>query len=275
MKNRYKLSKYNAAFLEYDDYDNNDRYISATTLLKPTREILINRLWKSEPFEDVSDKIAMKIGTGVHNLRESTPYSDCLMREERLFCSLEKFGIEEFGISGKPDLVDFDYNQPQIESDDGLVVIEDLKVSSLMKLKFGDFSDYILQLSILKYLALRDEQFGNLLDSRQIKQVEESFSKFGIITFMAKDWSSRNSDLMPIPIQEIPLELIDDSAIEKRIERKCREIQTYWHLDRQEQFPLCSDKIIQKYNGKNCLKYCSARFNCQKSPVFEGQVEKN
>jgi hypothetical protein len=269
MQNKYNLSKYNEAFLEYDDYDKNEDYISATTLLKPTREILINRKWNGLEYYDVSDRIAIKIGTGLHNLRENTPYDDAIMREERMFCSLNHLGVSKFGLSGKPDLIDYDYNQPQIESDKGLIVIEDLKVSSIYKLKFGDFNDYVLQLSILKYLALRDENFKKKLKGKGIEQNEESFSEFGIITFLAKDWSNRDRTISPIAIKEIPLKLLKDKEIELRIERKCIELQRYWDIESQEDFPICSEKIKKKFNGKMCEKYCSARFKCTFSPVFK------
>jgi len=269
MQNKYNLSKYNEAFLKYDDYDKDENYISATTLLKPTREILISRRWSGLEYYDVSDRIAIKIGTGLHNLRENTPYDNALMREERMFCSLNHLGVTKFGLSGKPDLIDFDYNQPQIESNKGLVVIEDLKVSSIYKLKYGDFNDYILQLSILKYLALRDENFKNILEENNIAQEEVSFSEYGIITFLAKDWSNRDRTVSPIAIKEIPLKLLGDKEIEQRIERKCIELQKYWDIESQEDFPTCSEKIRNKFNGKMCEKYCSARFKCNKSPVYK------
>jgi len=268
MQNRFNLSKYNEAFLTYDDYDGNSEFISATTLLKPTREILLNRQWDSTQYQDISDRIAIKVGTGVHNLRENTPYEDGIMREERMFCSLEHIGITKFGLSGKPDLIDFDYNQPQITTNEGLVVIEDLKVSSIFKLKYKDFNDYILQLSILKYLALKDKSLKTILEKKELKQEEKSFSEYGIITLLAKDWSKRDANLSPIPIKEIPLKLINNSDIEIRIKRKCLELQTYWDLNNQDEFPKCSEKITQKYNGNMCAKYCSARFNCKNSPAF-------
>ena len=268
MKNKYNLSKYNAAFLSFDNYDSNEEFISATSILKPTREILINRKWSSEKYQDVSDKIAIKIGSGVHDLRENTPFEGCIMREERMFSSLEHLGITRFGLSGKPDLIDYDYNQPQIKTNDGLIVIEDLKVSGVLKLRYKNYEDYILQLSILKYLALRDKGLKKILEEKGLLQNEGSFSKFGIITFIAKDWSNRNADLSPVPIKEIPLHLIEDDAIELRIKKKCLELQQYWDVTDQNDIPECSNKIIQKYNGKICEKYCSARFNCNKSPVF-------
>ncbi len=268
MNNKYNLSKYNAAFLSYDNYDKNEEFISATTLLKPTREILISRKWSSTEHQDVSDKIALKIGTGVHDLREKTPCQDFIMREERMFCSLETLGITKFGLSGKPDLIDYDHNQPQIDTNEGLIVIEDLKVSSISKLRYRDFNDYILQLSILKYLALRDEGLKRTLEKKGLSQNEESFSNFGVITILAKDWSNRNADLSPIGIKEIPLELIEDKDIEIRIKRKCLELQEYWDISKETELPECSTKITQKYNGMLCEKYCSARFMCSKSPVF-------
>lgn len=270
MKNKYNLSKYNAAFLSYDNYDSNDDFVSATTLLKPTREILISRKWSSEAHLDVSDKIALKIGTGVHDLRERTPFEDFIMREERMFCSLGDLGVTKFGLSGKPDLIDYDRNQPQIDTNEGLVVIEDLKVTSISKLWYRDFNDYILQLSILKYLALRDKGLKKTLKEKGLSQEEKSFSKFGVITLLAKDWTNRNADLSPIGIKEIPLKLIEDKDIEIRIAKKCLELQKYWDVKDQKDLPECSTKIIQKYNGKICEKYCSARFMCTKSPVYTG-----
>ena len=106
------------------------------------------------------------------------------------------------------------------------------------------------------------------MKKKGLLQEENSFSKVGIITLLAKDWANRNSDLSPIGIKEIPLKLIEDKDIELRIERKCLELQKYWDVTDQNDLPECSTKIIQKYNGKICEKYCSARFMCNKSPVF-------
>lgn len=60
-----------AVFLATDDYDHEDDVISATTLLKPIRQIVLTqRLNKDEVVVDISNLVSSRMGTAIHTAIE-------------------------------------------------------------------------------------------------------------------------------------------------------------------------------------------------------------
>ena len=71
--NNLNLPQYIVDWLKNDDYDHDpDPYtISATTLMKPTRAFLLTTRHVNKLQQDVSDLIASKMGSAIHDSIES------------------------------------------------------------------------------------------------------------------------------------------------------------------------------------------------------------
>ena len=98
--------------------------VSVTTLLKGTREIILERRHWNETTEDVSDRIWAIYGKVAHKLFEHETENS--VAEERLTATVD--GIT---ITGRMDLYDLATN-----------VIDDYKTASVWKIIKGDFEDW-------------------------------------------------------------------------------------------------------------------------------------
>ena len=68
-----------AAWLAHDTYDREAAGISATTLMKPTRQIILSkRLPPGEGITDISGMIKSRIGTAIHDAIERAWISEAL-----------------------------------------------------------------------------------------------------------------------------------------------------------------------------------------------------
>lgn len=83
LTNNTNISLPMAVWLATDDYDHNDdpNTISATTLIKPTRQIILGSRVEAEVDEDiavdVSSRIASGLGTAIHNSIENAWLTNC------------------------------------------------------------------------------------------------------------------------------------------------------------------------------------------------------
>lgn len=150
------------------DYVRDPKYISVTSLLKPIRQIILQRRVDMEKVSsDVEDYLARAMGTSIHDSIEkawTTNYADCMkklgyqdsliqrikinpdknsLKDEDIPIYLEKRNIKEFNgwkIGGKFDFVA-----------DGL--LHDNKSTTSMKWQKGSSDkDYCLQGSIYRWL---------------------------------------------------------------------------------------------------------------------------
>ena len=246
------LSKYNINFLVKDDYDKQVDCISTSQIIKAPREAALSICFKS----DTRDPISMwklAIGSAVHKYREDQENTKILWAEKRFFMD-----IDGMKLTGKPDLVDFDYNQPAVPTDDGQIIIEDLKVSSVWTYKAGEFENYKLQLSI-----------GRLLvnDFFEANRTQSRLSDVGVITFIAIDWDNGKKKYMDEPIKEIPLKLIPLDETYDIVKKRMVEIYRYVDMiqkGKASKVPMCLDEYREKYSKKKCTHYCSVCKTCQK-----------
>ena len=270
MKNKQNLSVYNQAWLSQDNYDYQPNFVSATSLLKEPREVALDRF--SDPGDlDVIDMISIQLGNALHDYRERTKFDGCLIREERMY---KRFGDLAYGLSGKPDSIDYDYNQPQVETSTGLLVIEDLKVSTTFGLQYKNFDDFVLQLSILRWLALNNDNLQHKFYGVHNRPIEEKdFSNTGIISHISRNWTKQNIKLSPSIIKEIPLELMPFDETESFIIEKLSKIVEALETD-VKKMPDCSEEYKDKYRKTKCTLYCNSRFVCQKLKEEKLNVKK-
>lgn len=247
-----------AVWLAHEQYDSGASehpgkdMISATGLLKPTRQmILANRVPPSDRQTDVSDLIASRFGTAIHDSVDHawhTGYKDALSRlghpqkmidkiiinpsfddlasmpgaipvylEQRFFRSIEVDG-NEIVISGKFD---------QIINGE----LNDIKTTSAYTYTSGNKDDdYIIQGSIYRWI-------------NPTKVTSDLFRIQHIFT----DWQRMQVKTTPgypaSRIVESTYQLLSESQTETWMRAKIREILANQHLD-EDQIVRCSDKEL-------------------------------
>lgn len=83
---------------EGDEYQTAPNEYRVTSLLKGTREAILERRHGAEITRDVSDMVWLLFGTAVHGILEQHQESETQFKEERL-----KAPFEEYVLSGKSD----------------------------------------------------------------------------------------------------------------------------------------------------------------------------
>ena len=244
MKNKYNLSKIDYEWLSRDTYDHDDS-ISATTLLKPIREIIAIKNCSDQLTIDIADKIWAVVGTACHAMREQIDYPG-LQKEKRFYSKIN--GVK---ISGKFDTLDALKHFPCLPNNNGRgfeLVINDLKTTTVWNIKKGNFIDWTQQLSIYKLIL-----YHNKINTYD----------WGVISALIRDWTySDEQKIAGCQLQNIPLELMPMEETHQLIEWKIDNIKPYLECADINTMPLCSENDRQKYNGKICLKYCQARMIC-------------
>jgi hypothetical protein len=112
--------------------------LSATTLIRGIKEIiLMDRYWEMLE-DDVSDRIWAIFGTAVHSLMENEGEND--FTEQKI-----PYEVGGITVTGRIDNYDMKHG-----------IIDDYKTASVTKVKFGDFSDWHTQGMIYAWLLTRN-----------------------------------------------------------------------------------------------------------------------
>jgi hypothetical protein len=224
-------------------YDGDPDSYSATSMLKPVREVLLNRIFPDQIRHEAGDSLALIIGVCCHELRAKVKY-DGLRQEERL--SVDVDGVT---ISGKFDTLDKAENFG-IESE--YPVINDLKVKTqwvwnqlVRRTSIGVSmeADFIKQLSIYRWLLFHHG---------------EKAHDHGVMSMLSRDFNTANG--CPIKYLTLPLMPLEDTN--EFVTKKVAEIKPYLECTAQEDLPECTPEEKSKYGGKICTRYCSARSVC-------------
>ncbi|CAL9970181.1 exonuclease [Vibrio phage D292] len=268
--NKHNIPLPLAVMLAHDDYDHNDDpyTISATSLLKSTRQlVLATRSTGEEEPVDISTLIASTQGTALHDALEKAWLSPKLPETLKalgltasvaeqvrvnptdgkagrfdIFMEIRKDKkIGRWTISGK-----FDFIMEGIP--------HDLKNTSTFKWS-GSHQDYIDQLSIYRWLNpdLTKEDLGRIL-------------------FWFKDyseWSSSKAGYPPFPLVQKELNLRPPRQTEKWIKDKLDLVEK--HLDTPEpELPLCTSEELWQSPSK--FKYYSKPDAVKASKVFDSMT---
>ena len=116
-----------------------DKHYSVTTLLKPTRMILLEKRYADEIEQDVSDMIWLIFGTAVHNILEQA--DEYNLTEKRFTQEI----FDGYYLSGQVDL----YNKDTY-------TIEDYKTASVWKVINQDFDDWYKQGMMYAWLMIKN-----------------------------------------------------------------------------------------------------------------------
>lgn len=153
--NKYGLPQALVDVVKANLYEPSRDTYSATTLLNPTRSIILSRRHYDEIEQDANDMMNMLIGTAVHSLIEKmdkTGFAEIYLKEGKL--------------TGKCDLYDAEN-----------FTLVDYKTATTWKIIHKDFEDWRLQGLIYAYLLIKSGHYVKAL-------------KFHAIL---KDWSPRDA----------------------------------------------------------------------------------
>lgn len=262
-----------AVWLARDEYDHDPRtnVISVTSLLKSTRQIVLGaRASPSDSvmLEDVSNRLASRIGTSLHNSIElswTENYAQGL-----LDLGYPKGAVNRVAINPEPGDVDEDtiplYFEKRTEKQVGKWIISgqfDLIYDyQVQDIKSTSVFTYINRTNDLKY-----SQQGSLyrwLNPELIKKDDMA------IQFIFKDWNKnmvKNDPKYPkLPVLEHTVPLMPISQTNTFVLGKIMEIEKYMDAPESE-IPFCSDEDLwrrdtqYKYYSKPDAKRASKNFD--------------
>lgn len=235
------------------DYSNVENYISATSLMKPLRQVVLRgrMKWDEVPQDDVSDFLARAMGNSIHdsieqawvqnykvNLRklgvpEATiarvlvnPTDEQLdAHPDPILVYVEQRAIRELTVKGKIWRIGGKFDMVS----DGIV--QDFKTTSTYKwTKGGGDNEYALQGSIYQWL--------------NPDKIKEDFIR---INFLFTDWQKFMAKQNPAypqsraEFKDIPL--LGAAATEAWIKDKLSDVMHYWDKPESE-IPFCSDEDL-------------------------------
>lgn len=203
-----------------NNYKPTEHQYSCTTILKPTRQVILERRYTNELEQDVSDMCWMIFGTAVHSIIENSKEDEGQFKEEKLKVDLGNYWEELKGyyLSGRSDMIDLIKKR-----------IIDWKTCSAWKVIFKDFSDWKKEMLIYAW-AVRDLGFD--INSAEaiafIKDHNKTKSKI--------DASYPN---LPIWVEKFKFSKKDFEEIKKFIYEKFVELKKNENIEDKD-LPLCT-----------------------------------
>lgn len=259
-----------AAWLAHDTYDRSEAGLSATSLMKSTRQVILSkRVPPGEGLVDVSGLIKSRIGSAIHDAIERAWISD------KLHETLGSLGVPDKAVKrimvnpesipeGKP-VIPIYLEQRSQRTILGVKVtgkydfvadgrVHDFKSTSTYSFTSGNKDDdYILQGSIYRWL-----------------NPEIVTDDVMTIIFIFTDWNKNRylSDKENYPQAQIisqDFKLLPEATVQHYVEAKVRELIACENLDEAD-LPLCTDKDL--WRKPDVYKYYS-------DPMSTGKSQKN
>ena len=217
-----------------NNYKPTPKQYSCTTILKPTRQIILERRYTNEIEQDVSDMCWMIFGIAVHSVIENSKESDGQFKEEKLKVDLGKYwdDLKGYYLGGRSDMIDL------IEKK-----IIDWKTCSAWKIIYKDFEDWRKEMLIYAW-AVKDMGFD--IDKSEaiafIKDHNKTKSKI--------DSSYPN---LPIWVEKFKFNEKEFDEIKKFIYNKFIELKNNENVE-DDELPLCTDEERWKDKTKYAVK---------------------
>lgn len=199
-----------------DNYKSTARRYSITTLLKPTRSILLQRRHEDEIEQDCSDMVWALFGKAVHAVLENYGTGKAEFAEERLEYVLDN----GYTVSGVIDL----YDMQKAE-------VVDYKTASVWKAVYKDFDDWYKQGMGYAWL-LRKNGFPC-----------EKVTFYAILKDHSKRDAKTKADYPKSPVYKVEFDVTDNAIVEidEFIRAKIEELRKYEKMD-DLHLPLCTEE---------------------------------
>ena len=159
--NNYNLPKALIDAIE-ENHTPIDKHYSVTTLLKPIREILLNRRYYNEIKQDVSDMVWLIFGSAVHKIIEEADKTGFAEYE------LEELILDDYYFTGICDLYDKEN-----------FCVQDWKTTSVWKIIHQEFEDWRKQGLMYAWLLRKKGHYvGKLKFNALLKDWSPTDAKF-------------------------------------------------------------------------------------------------
>ena len=239
------------------DYKLADNEYRVTSLLKGTRELVLERRYHEEIEQDVADMIWLLLGTAAHKVLESFQEESYQIKEERL-----KVEVGDKVLSGQFDLYDANLKQ-----------VIDYKTTSVWKIIYGDFEDWRRQLLIYAYML---KQTGFEVEGGEIIAILKDHNKREAKT---KD------NYPPLPVKKVSFSFSEKDFAEcgQWIEKRLEEIGICLKLPDND-LPICTEKerynsgdrfAVMKHGQKKAVKLFDNEFDAHQHLTNLLEVGKN
>lgn len=223
---------------------------SVTTVLNPSRYVILSRRHNAEVEQDVADMIWLLFGTAFHSILENSQAEEKQLQEQYLKQDLGMFDkeLEGFKLSGKADLLDTKTN-----------TMVDYKTTSVYKVLFGDYEDWRKQLLMYAWLF---RQQGYEVNKGQIVALMKDHSK-------SKAKFDRTYPQYPVKVIDFEFNDQDFVDIEKEILDKFKQLKECETL-KDDELPMCT--MEERWNDGN--KYAvKKKGNKRAERVFDTKEE--
>ena len=216
------------------DYKPKEHQYSVTTVLNPTRQVILQRRYNEEITQDVADMIWMLFGTALHSVLENSKESESQFKEEYLKQDLGILdeSLSGYYLSGKADLLDVLKKR-----------MTDYKTTSVFKIQKKDYEDWRKQLLIYSWLFIK---IGFEINNAEI-------------IALLKDWSSTKAKVdrsyPQLQVQRVPFKFTkkDFDEIEEFIINKFKELKENENKN-DEDLPLCTPEERWNTGDKYAVK---------------------
>ena len=275
ISNDHNLSLLMAVWLLHDNYDYNDEpnYISATSMLRPIKQIILAKhVIAEEKVMDVSERISATLGNAVHDSIESV-WSDPAQRSR----ALKMLGIPEWVrenicvnptpefLAANPNAIPIYLEYRVIKEINGFKV--GAKLDSIIDRKLLD----VKSTSVYTYLKSRKEEDHALqLSIYRWANPELIDGEYGFIQFVFTDWQKfmtyTDEDYPKTRIIEQPIKFLSIEETERFITNKLSQIRDLWDKP-EEELPECTDKDL--WRGETVYKYFSKPENQKATKNFD------
>lgn len=250
--NEHDISLPLAVWLMHDEYDyvNEEKYLSATTLLKPLKHIVMgHRVDKTKLTMDIMDLVATSMGSGLHGSIEKAWH-------EGHKIALKKLGYPQRVVDAvtiNPTEEDFKNNPDTIP-----VYIEQRAIKQIGGWKIGGKFDIVTEglLQDFKSTSTYSWTSGSRNDEHKMQgsiykwlhddKITEDFIR---INYIFTDWTKAlvkpgsNYPIHRVMHKDIPIMSV--KATEEWVLHKLKQIDKYWNAPESE-IPECTDEELWK-----------------------------
>lgn len=223
---------------------------SCTTILKPTRQIILERRYNDEIEQDVSDMCWMIFGIAVHSVIENSQEEEGQFKEEKLKVDLGKYWkeLEGYYLSGRSDLMDL------LEKE-----IVDWKTCSAWKVIYKDFEDWRKEMLIYAWMV---KDMGFDIDKAKAIAFIKDHNK-------TKSKTDSQYPKLPIWVEKFKFNQKQFDEIKKFIYNKFIELKKYEDVPDNE-LPMCS--MEERWNDGN--KYIVIKKGNKRATKIHETLEK-
>lgn len=218
--------------------------ISATTMLKGEKEIVLTDRHFDEITVDASDMVWATFGSAFHLLMEHQ--EDDSFKEERF-----EVPVGKFTVTGKVDRYDLERE-----------ILEDWKTASVWKIIYGDFADWKEQ--GLTYAWLLKQNGLTVKKCRFVALLKDH----------SKTEAKRKADYPQKPVYVYEFDITDEDlkAVENRIVSKVAKVASAYELEDDKIAPCTAEErwatadkyAVMKDGRKTALKVCDTKEEAEK-----------